>query len=176
MPRPYLIGCRMSPNFPVLLIGAEVLPWKITAQGWRVAPSRQATRAQRAPLNVIFARRENARREEDGPVRSGGRGNCGCVAAGTACLQVRACQPGGGAAPAGLPPGRARQAAHPGVAAVAAAPVKLWPRFPRQFTLPSLASRSRVRIRGQGRTAWRAEGVPLMTVKKVLTAMRVLVQ
>ena len=55
-------------------------------QGWRVAQSK--TRAQRASLTVIFARRENARREEDGPVSSRGRGHrvellrelpaCGC--------------------------------------------------------------------------------------------------
>ena len=50
-----------------------------------------ATRAQRAPLNVIFARRQDDRREEDGPVSSRGRGHLGCVAAGTACLRVRAC-------------------------------------------------------------------------------------
>jgi hypothetical protein len=43
-----------------------------------------------APLTVIFARRENARREEDGPASSRGRGHRGCVATGTACLRVRA--------------------------------------------------------------------------------------
>jgi hypothetical protein len=44
-----------------------------------------------APLTVIFTRRENARREEDGPVSFRGRGHRGCVAAGAACLRVRAC-------------------------------------------------------------------------------------
>ena len=42
------------------------LPRKITAQGWARAPIASATRAQRAPLTVNLARRQDARREEDG--------------------------------------------------------------------------------------------------------------
>ena len=40
---------------PVLLIGAEVLPRKITAQGVALAPARSAA-PQARPLTVIFAR------------------------------------------------------------------------------------------------------------------------
>jgi len=64
-------------------------------------------------LTVIFARRENARREEDGPGRFGRSQASARVVAGTACLRVRVSWPGGGAAPGGLPPVRARQAAAP---------------------------------------------------------------
>ena len=84
-----------------------------------LAPSRKR-RAPRRALDGIFAR-QGSRRPEDGRVRSCRRGHqaalrpappaCGCGAA-----------TGGGAAPGGLPPGRARQAAAPASAVAPTAP------------------------------------------------------
>ena len=92
---------------PVLPIGAG-LAVEDHSPGWRVATSE--TRAQRAPLTVIFARPEDARHEEDGPVR--------CAGAVTGQRYGPGHRPAGagpptGVAPVGLPPGRARQGAAP---------------------------------------------------------------
>ena len=80
--------------------------------------------------------------------------------AGTVCLRVRACRPGGGAAPVGLPPGRARQAARPKSARCPPVPSGCSPCSRASSRDCSMLPRTSVRT-GWGRTAWRAEGVPL---------------
>src|SRR5580658_7887913 len=81
-----------------------VLPGKITAQGWALAPIASATRPQGAPLTVILGGKRMPG-TEDGPYpvwqarpssqRYGGdRRPAGSGAA----------RPGGGVAPVGLPP------------------------------------------------------------------------
>jgi hypothetical protein len=42
-------GRRRLDFEPVLLIGAEILPGKITTQGWRVAPSRERREPSERP-------------------------------------------------------------------------------------------------------------------------------
>ena len=75
----------------------RILPWKITVKGLP-----EGTRLG-APLTVIFARRQDARREEDGPVRSCRHGHWGALR--TDRLPAGAGMPtGGSAAPGGLPP------------------------------------------------------------------------
>ena len=54
----------------------RILPWKITVKGLP-----EGTRLG-APLTVIFARRQDARREEDGPVRSCRHGHWGALRTG----------------------------------------------------------------------------------------------
>jgi hypothetical protein len=63
------VGCGPLPTprrslLPRLPDRCRVLPRKIRVQGERS----EFTQAQRAPLTLILARRQNARREEDGPV------------------------------------------------------------------------------------------------------------
>ena len=52
----------------------QVLPWKISVKGGACAIA-TGDAPLGAPLTVIFARRENARRGEGGPVRSCRRGH-----------------------------------------------------------------------------------------------------
>ncbi len=101
---------------PVLLIGAEVLPGKISVS--RVCAAKRG-RAAGAPLMLIIRgeRLPGDRRTARLPVRAR---RWGTVAAGTACLRVRGI--GAAAAPAtgrlppigpGRPPPRSRRAAPP---------------------------------------------------------------
>ena len=99
---------------------------------------------------------------------SRGRGCRGRFAAGTACLRARARRPGGDAAPRGLPPGRARHATRPESTQCLPIPPGSG-KVPAPIRVPSGFSRVLAVELGQGWTAWRAEGVPLMIVKKVLT-------
>src|SRR5258708_7842858 len=72
----------------------------------RVGGGRRRQRTGRT-LPVIFARRQDGWREEDGPASSCGRGRRGRVAEGTACLRERGQPPPGGLPPVGrgrLPP------------------------------------------------------------------------
>jgi hypothetical protein len=108
---------------------------------------------------VIFARRENARREEDGPAGSRGRGASPARCCGN-------CSPAG----AGLltwwrrraPRAPARQGAagrRPGGGAVPPAQqLALFLRLVAQYLDALAFSRPKS---AQGRRAWRAEGVPL---------------
>ena len=84
---PFENAGETSRVWSVLLIGAEVLPGKITVKGGACAIA-PATRPG-APLTVIFARRQDARREEDGPVRYAGAVTGGVTACATG-LRVRA--------------------------------------------------------------------------------------
>jgi hypothetical protein len=63
-----------------------VLPSKITAQGWALAPIALATRPQEAPLTVILGGKRMPG-TEDGPGPSCRRGHRGSVTAGTADLR-----------------------------------------------------------------------------------------
>jgi hypothetical protein len=81
-----------------------VLPGKIAAQGWALAPIAVATRPEGAPLTAILGGKRIPG-TEDGP----GPGFCGrdhrnAVTAVTASLRKRGGRPGGGSAPEGLPP------------------------------------------------------------------------
>jgi hypothetical protein len=124
---------------------------------------------------VIFARRQDARREEDGP----GQG-AAVVAIGERCsLRHRLAGAGGrpacGAAPVGLPPEGARQAAAPqSMGGPPALPLWLQWRsgFPVAYFTDGIALTAP--IRPSGPDGWRAAGAPLMTVKKILTGQRIL--
>jgi hypothetical protein len=118
-----------------------------------------------APLTVIFARRENARREEDGPVSSRGRGPRGGVAAGTACLRggpadlVAAPSPEG-SRPAGLgkPPAPESARCPPTLHGSRKVPA------PARAPL-TVVSRSRSRTRAGPDGLARPEGVPLLMIQ-----------
>jgi hypothetical protein len=64
------------------------LPWKISVKGGACAIA-AGDAPLGAPLTVIFARRHDARREEDGPVALAGAVTKGGVTAGTAGRRVR---------------------------------------------------------------------------------------
>jgi hypothetical protein len=138
-------------------------------QGWRLR-HRVSDAPLGAPLTVIFARREDARRGGQSPDRPR---ICGYPASVTSCTtgrQVRASWLACGAAPVGLPPGRARQAVAP--QSVLAQRLSLWPvvvlgisvtRYTDSFALlrPILPG---------GLDGWRAEGEPLKSfLEKVVT-------
>ena len=142
------------------------LPWKITVQSGAKRRPKDASVASALDGDLCAARECPARGGRPGQFsrsRSPWVRCCGnCLPAGAGLLtwwrrraqraparQGSACRP-------------------PGVGAVPADPVRLWHSSRVSSRYPSVVSRSRVRT-GQGRTAWRAEGVPLMTVKKVLT-------
>ena len=90
-----------------------VLPGKITAQGWALAPIAVATQPKGAPLTVILCGKRMPG-TEDGQAQYCRRGHQRSVTAGTVDLRKRAVRPGGGA-PVGLPPEGARHGRRPGV-------------------------------------------------------------
>ena len=80
-----------------------VLPGKITAQGWALAPIAVATRPQGAPLTVILrGKRMPGTEDGPGPVFAGAAIERS-VTAGTADLRKRGSRPGGGGAPVRAP-------------------------------------------------------------------------
>ena len=158
-------------SFPVLLIGAEVLPGKISVKGGACAIA-SATRPAGAPLTVIFARRQDARREEDGPVRY-----AGAVTGERYGLRHR---PAGAGQLTGVRR-RARRASARQGAAGRRPTVRGCPPLLRSghggarsasHAFSPMTSRSLRPIRPGGPDGWRAAGAPLMTVKKILTGRR----
>ena len=99
----------------------EVLPEEDHSQGWRLRHPKDAPLG--APLTVIFARRENARREEDGPVSS----VAVAVPVGALLRELPACGCGpadlvAAPSPEGSRPSGLGMPARPGVGAVPANP------------------------------------------------------
>jgi hypothetical protein len=109
------------------------------SQGWRLRHPKDAPLG--APLTVIFAQRENARREEDGPASSRGRGHRGVRCYGN-CLPADAGLLAWWRRRAQRAPARQGAACRPpGVGAVPADPAPALARFPRQLTLSLGGSR-----------------------------------
>lgn len=85
-----------------------VLPNKITAQGWALAPIALATRPQGAPLTVILGGKRMPG-TEDGPGSDLlGEGSAQRYGGDRRPAESGAARPGGGVAPVGLPPEGAR--------------------------------------------------------------------
>ncbi len=121
-----------------------------------------AAKRGRTTLTVIFARRHNARREEDGPATGAGAATGVRNGGWPGWRQVR------GNGGAGTGPRRcavaleaAGQAAPPATARLPAAPASYGADSPGRPAHPPCAARAPLHESGQGRTAWRAEGVPL---------------
>jgi hypothetical protein len=112
------MGCRGLHSSLVLLIGAEVLPWKIRVKGGALR-HRLATRPVESAVYCDLARQEDARHGAHSRPGLCRRGHRRSVAAGTADLRERASRPGGGAPVrasaregATWPPPRSRTVAH----------------------------------------------------------------
>ena len=147
--------CRQS-NRPRPPDRCRILAVEDHCQGRRVAPSE--TRAQRALLTVIFARRQDARREEDGPAALAGVVTR--VRDGGDRLAAGAGERRGGSRPRRASPTLRQRATLPPPAA------RLPANLSRLWREPSPVPRSFLVIPrpcpepGQGRAARRAEGMP----------------
>ena len=92
-----------------------VLPNKIIAQGWALAPIASATRPQGAPLTVILGGKRMPGTEDGPGLVWQARGIGAALRRGLPTCGSGAARPGGGVAPAGLPPEGARHGRRPGV-------------------------------------------------------------
>jgi hypothetical protein len=139
-----------------------VLPNKITAQGWVLAPIAWATRPQGAPLTVILGgKRMPGTEDGPGPVWQA-RGIGAALRRGLPTCGSGAARPGGGGAPAGLPPEGARHGRRPGVGQQPRQlPALVLAVVPVSVTRPrSMSSRPLPRVRATGPTLGAPKACP----------------